>query len=131
MAGEEHYQLPPISSQEELTQAMNVILGRIAERLKFLETENAVDILKADTTLSAGQAQVFVDAIGGAITITLPKSIDNIFKRLFIKKIDSSANVVTISAGDGVTIDDVVSKTLTSQYDVLTLTFDGTEWWIL
>ena len=46
MAGEELYQLPPVASIEELTQAMNVIFGRIGERLDQIEGKRGAAIIR-------------------------------------------------------------------------------------
>ena len=51
-------------------------------------------------------------------------------KSLAIKKIDSSANTVTIDAAGANTIDGVATKVISTQYDKLTIQWDGTNWHI-
>lgn len=74
---------------------------------------------------------ILVDASGGAVTITLPPiTIDG--KVFDIKKVDSSANAVTID-GDGTEpIDDGLTAVLTVQYEELSIAAElsTTKWWI-
>lgn len=65
------------------------------------------------------------------ITITLPPAADATGHIYFIKKIDSSANVVTIDPSGSETIDGGLTAVLTVQYEAITIQSDGTEWWIL
>jgi len=52
-------------------------------------------------------------------------------KILNIKKIDSSGNTVTIDPDGSATIDGQLTQTLTSQFDNITIQYDGTNWHIL
>lgn len=79
-------------------------------------------------TLTNGNNILLVDASGASRTVTLPSpTAGKIFN---IKKIDSSANTVVISAPSG-TIDGTATKSLASQYDSLTITSDGTNFFII
>jgi len=80
------------------------------------------------TTLTNGNSIVLVNASGASRTITLPSPTSG--KIFNIKKTDSSANTVVISAPSG-TIDGSASKTLTTQYQSLTITSDGTNFFII
>jgi hypothetical protein len=62
------------------------------------------------------------NAASNAITVTLPTNTAG--ARVTIRKTDSSANTVTISA----TVDGVVNPTLTTQYETVDLIGDGTSW---
>lgn len=71
--------------------------------------------LTATTTLTTGSAPIeLVNAASGAVTVTLPSTTTPgiIFT---VKKIDSSANAVTVSAGSG-TIDGASTLSLATQY---------------
>ncbi len=46
MAGEEHYQLPPVNSIAELTQAIDVIFQRIGERIDQLEGKHGTSTIR-------------------------------------------------------------------------------------
>ncbi len=74
---------------------------------------------------------IICDATGGAFTVALPAAGDNTGKVFYLKKIDSSANAVTIDGDGAETIDDAATLVLNSQYDAAMLVSDGTEWWIL
>ncbi len=89
-------------------------------------TGPAVDLLASDTTLTESHEIVHVDASGGAVAITLPSASTYNGPGYSIKKIDSSANAVTISA----TVDEAASRILTAQYDSVTINPRGAEWWI-
>jgi len=82
-------------------------------------------------TATAIDDTIICDATGGAFTITLPAASTVSGKIYNIKKIDVSANAVTIDGDDSETIDDAATKALSSQYDSLTIQSSGAEWWII
>lgn len=84
--------------------------------------------VSTDTTLTAGNTLVLVNASGAPRTITLPAPTAG--KIVHIKKIDSSANAVTISAPSG-TIDGAANKVLAAQYDSVIIASDGTNFSIV
>jgi len=72
-----------------------------------------------------------VDATAGAITISLlTATVAGDGFQVAIKKIDSSANTVTIDANGSETIDGSLTLSLANQNDVAILTSDGTNWYI-
>lgn len=86
-----------------------------------------------DSPYTAALADEFIeaDATNGAITINLPTAVGNDGKRYWIKKIDSSANAVTVDGDGAETIDDAATFILNSQYDTLAIVSNGAEWWVL
>lgn len=80
-----------------------------------------------DDTPTGSDSLVLYDATHGPITVTLrnPNQVQNL--RLILKKIDNSANAVTIQG----TVDGTVNPTLPTQYSSLTLQSDGNAWYIL
>lgn len=112
---------------EEVSDTINYILTyyQKVQRKRIQQvTANYTILLDEDHT-------VLVDATSGAVTITLPiakNSDEYIFN---IKKIDSSANAVTIDGNGSETIDDSTTYVISSQYDSITVQSDGTEWWII
>jgi hypothetical protein len=64
------------------------------------------------------------DASGGAFTLTLAEGER---AHITVVKTDSSGNAVTVS-GAG-TINGAASKSLSSQWDTVTLVCDGTDWY--
>lgn len=101
-------------------------VGITFDETGIIELGPAVDLLTSDTTLTEAHEIVHVDASGGAVAITLPSASTYNGPGYSIKKIDSSANAVTISA----TVDEAASRILSMQYDSVTVNPRGTEWWI-
>jgi hypothetical protein len=62
-----------------------------------------------------------IDASSGAVTVNLPPSDDWIGDWLVFKKVDSSANVVTLDAAGSDLIDGAATTTLSTQYDFIQL----------
>jgi len=91
----------------------------------------SIETITSSDTLDAGNYVVLVNATSGAVTVTLPAVAANTGRIYYIKKIDSSANAVTIDGNASETIDDSTTRILSSQYDSVTIACDGTEWWIL
>ena len=91
-----------------------------------------VNRIATSTTVDNTFDAILVDASGGAVTITLPP-ITRDGKVFDIKKVDSSANAVTVD-GDGTEpIDDGLTAVLTAQYEDISIMAElgTTKWWIL
>ena len=86
-----------------------------------------VKTVTADYAMTWADESILADASAAAITITLPDpaSYDAL---VFIKKVDSSANAVTIAPHGTETIDGASSMTLANQNDAVRLRSDGTNW---
>jgi len=89
------------------------------------------ETITTGTTLDDTHYVILVNATSAAVTVTLPAVASNSGRIYYIKKIDSSANAVTIDGNASETIDDSTTKVLSAQYDSVTIACDGTEWWIL
>lgn len=75
---------------------------------------------------------VLADATGGAFTVTLPVASAGL--EVTVKKVDSSANAVSVStpaATTPATIDGAGSTSLAAQYEVTRLVSDGTNWFVI
>lgn len=72
---------------------------------------------------------ILVNAVSGAVTVTLPTAADSENLRLDIKKIDASANAVTVTSAQN--IDGTASKSLAFQYDSLTFVCSGSTYHII
>lgn len=69
------------------------------------------------------------DATSGAITLTIPPAEAFTGKTFSMKKIDASANAVTVSPSDG-TVDGAANYSLSSQWNAVQVTSDGDNWLI-
>jgi len=108
-----------------------------ASLAQFLIDDIAIDlgmtteIITGDVTLVETDSTIFVDATNGTVTVTLPPASSFPGKTYNVKKIDVSANTVTIDADGTETIDDSLTQIISTQFDAVTVQSDGTEWWII
>jgi len=82
-------------------------------------------------TMLSTDSLILIDATSAAVTVDLIAVASHNGTPVTIKKIDSSANAVTIDGSGAETIDGSTTLVLASQYDSVTIQTDGTEWWIL
>lgn len=86
-------------------------------------------LVTTNTIVTADTQDVIVNAAGGAVSVTLPAPSTTM--KIAIKKINSAATPdVTIIPASG-TIDGVASKLLHTQNSSLTITSDGTNYFII
>lgn len=79
-------------------------------------------------TLTEANDICLVDATGGAVTITLPTAAGKPGRTYTVKKIDASANAVTVDGDGSETIDGAANVSLAAQWDSVRLFSDGTNW---
>jgi hypothetical protein len=97
----------------------------------------AAGIRQALTTKTAAYTLTTLDytVLGNATTasfsLTLPTSVGATGQVYIIKKVDSTANTVTITTTSSQTIDGSSSKVLSYQYDGFQLQSDGANWMII
>jgi len=89
-----------------------------------------VTTVTGNTTLGATHTSVLADATVGAITITLPTAVGISGSLYMIKKIDSSANAVTVDANGSQTIDGILTEVLQRQWDKVSVQSNGANWLI-
>jgi len=104
-------------------------LGWLDTSIASPESTRTIHLITSDTTIDATYDAIEVDASGGPVTITLPLAAANA-SQFDVKKIDSSANTVTIDPNGTETIDDGATAVLTVQYENITFYSNLTEWWI-
>lgn len=85
--------------------------------------------LSTSTSLTVDETHyaIFMDATAGAKSVTLPAASTCKDREYLVKKVDSSANAVTVIA----TIDGVASPTLATQYKYVRVQSDGTNWYVV
>ena len=80
-------------------------------------------------TVLATDHMIFVNASAGNITITLPTASGIIGRQYIIKRVDGTANNVTIDPNASETIEAASSKSLMDQSSVVIVS-DNSNWWI-
>jgi hypothetical protein len=83
----------------------------------------------AGYTMLDSDHNVLVDATAGAVAITLPSAASADSHIFRVKKIDVSANVVTVQRAGSDTIDGATSKPLSAQYELISLVSDRSSAW--
>lgn len=73
---------------------------------------------------------ILTDATSAAFTVTLPSAVGIAGRQYTIKKVDSSANAVTIASTAG-NIDGAMTKTLTAQWQAVRVVSDGMNWFVV
>lgn len=84
----------------------------------------------ANYTATTSDTVILADATSGNITITLYTAVGNQGKQISIKKIDSSANTVTIDPNSTETVDGSLTAVISVQNVSLTMTSDNANWYI-
>jgi hypothetical protein len=82
----------------------------------------------ANYTLTTADRFCNVDASGGAVTITLPTAVGCAGREYRVKKIDASANAVTVATTSSQTIDGSATLAITTRYTTLAVYSDGANW---
>jgi hypothetical protein len=88
-------------------------------------------VSKTSAYTAASETVILVDASGGAVTITLPPAASSSGRRYVVKKIDSSANAVTLDGNGSETIDGATTLPLYCQYDFVGVVCDGSNWLVI
>jgi len=91
-----------------------------------LNTAASATITTAQLLANNGTFYIYVDASGGARTITLLSVAAHLGKTVIIQKTDSSANTVTVSGG-AVNINQATTYPLTTQNASVAIAEDGTQ----
>jgi hypothetical protein len=100
----------------------------LATTQSFVDFRN-VRTVTVNTTLDDFYETVLVDATGGNVTITLPLAAASPFRKYNIKKIDATANTVTITGSGGETIDGAATQVIVTQYATLSPESDHISTW--
>jgi len=85
------------------------------------------------TTLTTSNDVVLCDATSSPFAVELPLAATSVGKILRIKKIDSTENAVSLvgSESDESEIDDDIFAVIENQWEAVTVSTDGTDWYIL
>ena len=95
------------------------------------KVSRSVETKTTSYNMTSDDDVILANATSGILSIKLPDPTDPIKRNIDIKKVDSSTNIVNINPYNTETIDGVTSKSLTLQYESITLISDGTNWNII
>jgi len=106
------------------------ILGQTTTQTRALQTTTQSGAYAVAVTDDV----VFVNSSGGAFDVTLPNANVITGRRVQVKRINTSANIVTVKSAGG-TIDNVAAATgivlAGGTLNAITVVSDGTNWWIV
>ena len=85
----------------------------------------------ANYTAAAADETILANSSTGVVTITLPTAVGVAGKVYTVKKIDSSANAVTVATTSSQTIDGTTTYSLANQYGGVNVQSDGSNWYII
>jgi hypothetical protein len=80
---------------------------------------------------TSGDEVVLCDSTTGGFSVFLPDALAAINKIVIVKKISSDGNFITVDPTGNQTIDGELTKIIQFQWDSMTITSDGTAWFIL
>lgn len=118
-----------VTSSEE-DEDKEAAASAVAE-IKSVGLSNSVVTDSTVALTSNSSSVILADATSNNITINLPLAEDVDEDFFYIKKIDSSANTVTIAARSADAIDGQSSMVISSQYTSLHVTSDGSNWHVI
>jgi hypothetical protein len=123
------------SNGVEITKDKSLYINSLA--IKDTASGVRVKSITGNYTALWSDTVLLVNATGGNITITLPDSAlvastkDEMGKLFYIKKVDASANTVTIDGYSAQTIDGAATYVINTQYDSVTIVSDGSNYHIV
>ena len=120
----------PFGIDNDLKIALEDFVARTSDNIDYLMKPSVVTVT-SNFTASDINSVVLVDATSGAKTITVPTASSMNGKQLKFKKIDASANAVTISASGSEKIDGASTKSLATQNKYTAIVSDGSNWHII
>lgn len=81
----------------------------------------------ANLTVTDGNTVVLATSGTGNVSIFLPAAADNVNRVIIVKKMDS-ANTVTIDPNASETVDGNTTHPITTQYESVIMSCDGSNW---
>jgi hypothetical protein len=100
-------------------------------KVQTSQTAYTIKTISETYVASIYDSVLLVNATGANVVITLPQASTVLGKRYDIKKIDATANTVTITTYMSETIDGTTTQLLANQYTSLTFISDGSNWYIV
>jgi hypothetical protein len=116
---------PTASNPAEWTRTAARAINQLAAARLNVQAKDAA------YTITDGDDVILCDATSAAFTLTLPKAGLHGGRVFYLKKVDASANAITIDGDGSETIDGAATQSLSVQWESKTLTSDGTGWFII
>lgn len=107
------------------------ILAQAVQQLQTRSLNSPIEVPAAQTanyTMTDADTLILVDATGGNKTITLLSAIGRKGRRVAVKKIDATANLVVIDAAGTETLDGSLTISLTQKNAVREWMSDNANW---
>jgi hypothetical protein len=82
-------------------------------------------------TVGVNDYTILCDATAAAFAVTLPAASTSTGRIIRFKKLNSNANNITLTPSDAATIDGAATKVISTQYAVVTIQSNGTNWYII
>ena len=112
-------------------QALQTATGLLDSDVQALQTATIITVTGTGIDLGYGVDIILCDASSNDITVNLPKTADSSGVRYDIKKIDTTANEITITPSGSETIDNETGFPLLADYSSVTLVTAGSGWWVI
>lgn len=114
----------------ELAEFLSRELRRLAAAINALDGQDTVSYTNSPFTLSAANDFLGVSATS-SMNVTLPPLAGNFGRKFQVKKLDATAAVVVLDGHSSETIDGQGTRTLSAQYQFLTLIAGISDWHII
>lgn len=97
----------------------------------LLEMDPRIRSVAEAYTATGTDHTILADATAAPVTVTLPLSASYAGKVLHVKKVDASANAVTVACSGSDTIEGSASTSLAAQWDGVSVQGEGVDTWII
>jgi len=127
----------PTPDVKALHKGASTLTDFLTRELGFVERSIAASgttpsrTVTSDTTATGSDGFFAVDATSGAVTITLPDALRYAGRIFYVKKVDASANAVTVVPSGTDLIDGAASVALSTQYESAELYARADGWSVL
>lgn len=119
---------PVVQQTGSIVSALGTI-GIVASPTLYQQEVSTPVVTKTATySITASDVTVLADATSSGFTLTLPAAGGVAGRWFIVKKIDGTANIVTIGTTSSQTIEGVTTRQLTAQWSSLMVQSDGTNW---
>ena len=127
------WKIPRLRSQDAITDQGGVISFMFQKWLDLLcsRVDNQSRVVVPGDLVLPSDYLLIANATAAPFTLVLPLAADSQGRVLTVKKTDFTGNAVTIAGAGAEVIDWVATQTLAVTNASLTMTSDGTQWWII